>query len=152
MKTLIALLLLASMCIGQQVINLGGGCRTSYNVNIPTPMVVYNPNATELRVSLYAPGDFPESILFMDFYGSNSNVIPYPLPLTFLGLPVGCNIMLDPKYTYILGSVYGQPGDCEIFFPLVAPRPMYDIVVQFMILDPNSPGGFVMSNAVRCII
>jgi hypothetical protein len=131
--------------------NLYGGAPTSYSTYAPLPFAIYDGLSTNaIRIGLHAPGDFQDSILFMDFFGSGSNSIPYPLPLTFLGSP--CIIMLDPKYVNFVGSSFGNAGLSEIVFQLPTPRIQYDILIQFMIVDRNLPAGFTLSDAIRVIL
>jgi hypothetical protein len=150
MKLLVTLLFLISSLIGQQVVNIGGGCPTYLNI-IPFPLVSYYNHPGILKVALREPGDFPESLLMMSFANAPIRMFQPPMSLRAFGLPLGCSLMLEPYYMMPM-SFTGAPGDCEILFTLPNLRGMYDVIIQFMVFDSYLPAGFCMSSAVRCLI
>lgn len=157
MRFLLAFALLISICFGQSLTttNIGGGCPPVGGSVALVPQVDYAPRFNTVSVGMCDPfGGWLGSIMIMDFSNRPIRTFPTPLPMSWVGLPYSCQIMVEPWYIHIFASngTFDPSGDVATLQVPWGTPPNYDFIVQFLIFDYNSPVGFCFSDAVRCIL
>jgi len=157
MKYLLSLMLMCSICFGQTFTstNIGGGCPLVGETLPIVPLVEYAPRMNTLNIGISDTfGGWVGSVLIIDFSNRPIRMFPTPLPMSWVGLPYSCQIMVEPWYIHIFASngVFDPSGDVATLQVPWGIPPNYDFIVQFLIVDGNSPIGFCFSDAVRGLL